>query len=128
MAMMADHRAQHSTTAYSSCLGKGDRINQENRGDLQKGHGGEDGGEDVDGVGDVDETCSCILQGWPGLQVGGVNVQEEDPQDHLHRRGGIKCVSLVSPYSIQGKRSFSWYTWACFQNKSFLHCKGCSKW
>ena len=49
------------------------------RGDLQKGDGGEDGGEDVDGVGDVDETRGRILQGRAGLQVGGVDVQQEDP-------------------------------------------------
>ena len=51
--------------------------------DLQEGHGGEEGGEDVDGVGDVDQAGRRVLQSRSGFQVGRVHVHQQHPQNHL---------------------------------------------
>ena len=59
--------------------------------DLQEGHGGKQGGEYVDGVGDVDEAGGCVLKSRPRLQVGRVNVHQQHPQNHL-------AIGNTNPY------------------------------
>ena len=58
-------------------------------GDLQYGEGCEGGGDDVDGVRDVDQGGAGVLQGRPGLDGGRVDVEDEDVEDHgQHRHQG----------------------------------------
>ena len=49
---------------------------------LQESDCGQQCGEDVDGVGDVDQGCTGVLQSWPGLDGRGVDVEDEDVEDH----------------------------------------------
>ena len=50
---------------------------------LQESDCGQQCGEDVDGVGDVDQAGRRVLKSWPGFQVWGVNVHQQHPQNHL---------------------------------------------
>ena len=49
---------------------------------LQNSEGSKSGSDDVDGVRDVDQGGTGVLQRWPGLDGGGVDVEDEDVEDH----------------------------------------------
>ena len=49
---------------------------------LQNSESSKSRSDDVDGVGDVDQGCTGVLQSWPGLDGGGVDVEDEDVEDH----------------------------------------------
>ena len=86
------HKAQHSTTGYSSwkfgfdltniICKQGNHQSPKNK-DLKKGNCGKQGGEDVDGVRDVDQAGCRVLKSRTWFQIWRVHVHQQNPQDHL---------------------------------------------
>ena len=84
--------AQHSTTGYSSwkfgfdltniICKQGNHQSPKNK-DLKKGNCGKQGGEDVDGVRDVDQAGCRVLKSRTWFQIWRVHVHQQNPQDHL---------------------------------------------
>ena len=71
---------------------------------LQESDCGQQCGEDVDGVGDVDQAGRRVLKSWPGFQVWGVNVHQQHPQNHLTIRSMYIFVGTESNFAVSAYR------------------------
>ena len=120
------HRAQHNTTGYSSWtititsqwpielsttqlniwlrweVGFDLKLGETPY--LQESDCGQQCGEDVDGVGDVDQAGRRVLKSWPGFQVWGVNVHQQHPQNHLTIRSIYIFVGTEPNFNVSAYR------------------------